>query len=83
MKLEFRKNDEQEISVMRVDDEGTSDYDYVEMIKTLMQTGALEKPNIVGDFSEAETNSIQNMVKHINEEVAKFYEDEEETAVDQ
>lgn len=78
MKLVFRKNEEHEISVLRVDGDETVDFDYVDMIKTLMETGRLENPDIVGDFSDAESNSISKMVEHINEEVAKFYEDDEE-----
>ena len=78
MKLVFRKNDEQEISVVTVDGDEEVDFDYIEMIKTLMNTGALASPDIEGDFSEAEENSIKKMVTHINDVVAKFYEKEDE-----
>ena len=78
MKMVFRKNEQQEISVIRVDGDEEADFDYVEMIKTLMNTRALETPAVEGDFSEAEVSSIKKMVTHINEEVAKFYEDEED-----
>ncbi len=67
MKLVFKKDDDAQISVFQNVDNQEKDFSYVEMIKTLIGVKSMEKPEILGDFTEAEKNSINSMVKNINE----------------
>ena len=76
MKLVFRKNEENEISVLRKEGDDTSEFSYVDMIKSLIETKSLEEPEIDGEFSEAEKESIANMITHINNDVAEFYSED-------
>jgi hypothetical protein len=78
MKLVFRKDDDNKIAVLQKKGRDLVEFDYVEMIKDLMKTKKLMAPKIEGDFSDSEKESISNMVGHINDEVAAFYEAEEE-----
>ena len=66
MKLIFEKKDSQNITV-RIGHEGNiKDFDYIEMLKGLLLYGSLEAPEVTGDFSEDEKNSINSMVKQLN-----------------
>tara|TARA_R110002096_G_scaffold436045_1_gene666021 strand:- start:7013 stop:7249 length:237 start_codon:yes stop_codon:yes gene_type:complete len=78
MKLIFSKNEENVISVTRKVGDNTSEFGYVDMVKSLIKTHSLEEPEIEGEFSDAEKESITKMVEHINAEVAEFYSEEEE-----
>lgn len=78
MKLVFSKNDENVISVTRKVGDDTSEFSYVEMVKSLIKTQSLGQPEIEGEFSDAEKESITKMVEHINAEVAEFYSEEED-----
>jgi len=78
MKLVFSKNDQLEISVMQKDGSNSIEFKYVDLIKKLINVKALEEPEMIGDFSESEKESITSMVKHINSEVAEFYSKSEE-----
>jgi len=66
MKLVFRKNDQEEITVFQSFDDDERDFIYTDMIKVLIEDGELEAPVIEGDFTEEETRSINNMVSEIN-----------------
>ena len=77
MKLVFRKNEKSEISVFRKVDGEEKDFSYVEMIKVLIDAGALEDPEIAGEFTEAEKKSISSMVSFINDELQPSEEIEE------
>lgn len=68
MKLVFRKNDQEEITVFQSFDEYERDFIYTDMIKVLIEDGKLEAPVIEGDFTEEEIRSIKNMVNDINKE---------------
>ncbi len=66
MKLVFRKNDQEEITVLQSFDSDERDFVYTDMIKVLIGDGKLEEPVVEGDFTEEEMRSINNMVNEIN-----------------
>jgi hypothetical protein len=66
MRLLFRKNDQEEISVLQSLDGDERKFVYTDMIKVLIEDGELEAPVIEGDFTTEETRSINNMVSEIN-----------------
>ncbi|APG44555.1 hypothetical protein [Syntrophotalea acetylenica] len=66
MKLVFRKNDQEEITVLQSVDGNERTFIYAEMIKVLLEDGELEAPVVEGDFTEEESRSIKNMVHEIN-----------------
>jgi hypothetical protein len=68
MKLVFRKNDQEEITVLQSCDEKEDAFVYTDMIKSLIAEGALEEPVLEGTFTEEEHRSIKNMVSEINRE---------------
>lgn len=78
MKLIFKKNEESEITVMQKTNGSEVEFDYVNMIKKLINDKNLEEPEIDGDFSESEKESIMSMVADINSEVTKFYSEEKD-----
>lgn len=77
MKLIFKKDEESQISVVQDIDGEEQKFSYVNMIKELIESGEMEEPEIIGDFTDAEEESIKRMVEFINEEVGTD-EDEEE-----
>ncbi len=77
MKLIFKKDDESNISVVQVIDGDEQKFDYVDMIKALIESKELEEPEIEGGFTDAEEASIKRMVEFINAEVSTD-EDEDE-----
>jgi hypothetical protein len=66
MKLIFRKNEQEEITVLQSFDGAERNFIYVDMIKGLLKDGELEDPVIEGDFTSEEISSIRNMVSGIN-----------------
>ena len=67
MKLVFRKNDQEEITVVFQSFDGDErNFVYTDMIKALLKDGELETPIIEGDFTEEEKRSIDDMVSDIN-----------------
>jgi len=68
MKLVFRKNDQEEITVVQSYGGNERDFDYADMIKVLIEDGELEVPEIEGDFTVDEARSINKMVEEINAE---------------
>ncbi|MEL4401326.1 hypothetical protein AAEJ42_13700 [Shewanella algae] len=78
MKLVFSKNEKHEISVVSKDGDSETEFNYISMIKKLIDTKQLEDPEFDGDFSDSEKESVRSMINHINQEAADFYSDEEE-----
>lgn len=78
MKLAFKKNEELEVSVMQKIGEEYKAFNYVGMINSLIGKSILEDPEMVGGFSDSEKESIASMIKHINDEVSDFYNEENE-----
>jgi len=78
MILVFSKNEEQEISVSFKDAGCTTTFNYITMIKSLIDVKKMEEPEFIGDFSEAEKESVRSMVSHINHEVTDFYSEEQD-----
>lgn len=68
MKLVFKKN-EGHIQVYQKVNDGEKAFEYVEMIKTLITSKELEDPEISNGFSDAEVNSINSMITHINKKI--------------
>lgn len=68
MKLVFRKNEQEEITVLQSYDGNDHAFVYTDMIKALLNDGELEVPVIEGAFTEEERSSINNMVSEINRE---------------
>ena len=66
MKLVFRKNDQEEITVLQSFDGDERKFIYTDMIKVLIKNGELAPPVVEGDFTEEEKRSIKNMVNEIN-----------------
>lgn len=67
MKLVFEKKDSQTIKA-KINHKGDiHDFDYVAMLKGLLDCGSLDDSELKGDFSEAEKNSIASMVRHLND----------------
>lgn len=78
MKLVFNKNEKLEISVLHEVGGQSKDFNYIEMIKNLLVSKSLGEPELIGEFTDSEKNSIDSMVKHINLEVANFFSEEKE-----
>jgi len=72
MKIHFKKNDENEVSVVEIEDGKEIEFKYVNMIKKLINKNRLEEPTTQGEFSDAEVESIQRMANLINQEVDEF-----------
>ena len=77
MKLIFSKNENLEISVRQIIDGANKEFNYVEMVKKLIETRKLEAPEIEGDFSDSEKQSINSMIAHINSDVLEFYSEDD------
>lgn len=71
MKLVFRKNDKEEITVIQSYDGSERNFIYSDMINVLLKDGKLEAPVVEGDFTAEEISSINNMVIEINKETQK------------
>lgn len=78
MKLVFSKNDKHEISVVSKVGDHTDEFNYIEMIKQLIEVKQLEEPEFEGDFSDSEKQSVLSMINHINQDVTEFYSEDEE-----
>lgn len=66
MKLVFEKKNTQTIEVKLKRDVDIQNFDYIKMLKGLLECGSLDESELKGDFSDAERNSISSMVKHLN-----------------
>ena len=67
MKLVFEKKNPQTIEVKLKHNEEIQNFDYITMLKGLLDNGSLDDSELTGDFSEAEKTSITSMVKYLNE----------------
>ena len=72
MKICFKKNEENEVSVVQIEGEKEVEFKYVNMIKNLIKKEKLEEPITQGEFSDAEVESIRRMTQLINQEVDEF-----------
>ncbi|MBU4319362.1 MAG: hypothetical protein KKF30_19045 [Proteobacteria bacterium] len=66
MKVRFKKNDENEVSVVEVEDGKEIEFKYVNMIKKLINKDKIEEPTTQGEFSGAEVESICRMANLIS-----------------
>ena len=67
MKLIFKKNDDSSVAVFIEDPLVEKDFSYIEMLKGLIEDNGMDEPEISGDFSEEEKQSIKSMTEKINE----------------
>jgi len=67
VKLIFQKKNPQTIEVKLKQNEDIQKFDYITMLKGLLDNGSLDDSELTGDFSEAEKTSITSMVKHLND----------------
>jgi hypothetical protein len=81
MKLIFKKNEGAEISVLQNAGGVEKDFDYVGMVKTLIESKKLEAPDIIGNFTDAEKASIISMVTFINKELEDDSTDKDKLAL--
>jgi len=72
MKIRFKKNDENEVSVVEIEDDKEIEFKYINMIKKLINKDKLEEPTTQGEFSDAEVESMRRMANLINQEVDEF-----------
>ena len=72
MKICFKKNKENEVSVVQIEGKKEIEFKYVNMIKNLIKKNKLEEPTTQGEFSDAEVESIRRMANLINQEVDEF-----------
>lgn len=72
MKLVFKKNKDHQISVFHEVDGKQHEFSYVDMIKALINSKKLDKPDISEDFTDAEIKSIKSMVTLINKEIPEI-----------
>ena len=72
MEICFKKNKDNEVSVVQIEGGKEIEFKYVNMIKSLIKKDKLEEPTTQGDFSEAEVESICRMADLINQEVDEF-----------
>ena len=70
MKLMFKKDEDSQISVFQIADGHEQDFSYVNMIKALIESRVMEKPDISDGFTDAEVKSINSMVAFINKEIS-------------
>ncbi len=70
MKLIFKKDDKSQISVFQEIDKKVQEFSYVDMIKALIVSKKMEKPEILKGFTVAEITSINRMVELINKEIS-------------
>lgn len=75
MKLIFKKNDKHEISVISSNGEEEAEFNYIDMIKNLINLKKMDEPEFDGEFSDSEKESVLSMIGHINQEVTDFYSD--------
>ena len=71
MKLIFEKSEDNEISVSIANGDTKEHFDYIEMVKTLIEEREMETPEMIGEFSVAEISSIQSMARYLNESLQK------------
>ena len=69
MKLMFKKDKANQISVFQKVGGNEEVFSYVDMIKTLIKSRKMEAPEISEGFTEAEIKSIKSMVTFINKEI--------------
>ncbi len=69
MKLIFTKGDDHQVTVIQDKDGQQDEFSYIDMIRELLDKGALDPPELNGDFTDPEKESIKRMVGLINETV--------------
>lgn len=80
MQLIFKREDEN-LSIEIKDGVSTKEFDYVEMIKKLIDSKELEETIFEGEISEEEQEKINEMVKKISEAVPVAVVDEDDELV--
>ncbi len=81
MQLLFKRS-EDNLSIEIKDGVATKEFDYVEMIKKLIESNVLEETIFEGEITDEERAKINEMVQKINDAVPKEIEDEDDTGTD-
>lgn len=68
--LKFKKIETDKIDVSLNINGSEKQFSYIEMIKALLVDKKMEESVLTGDFTDAEKESIQSMVKHINKQIS-------------
>jgi hypothetical protein len=71
MKLIFRKNEKQEVSVLIRNQIAEDPFSYVAMIKSLVANNKFEESEFEDGITEEEKESVNKMLTKINEAIAK------------
>ena len=74
MKLLFKKNG-QDI-IVKIKDVKEEDFDYIKMIKRLIEDNKFEDSDFEGDFTDEEKQSVAIMLKGINNAILEDSSDE-------
>ena len=74
MKLLFKKTG-QDIAV-KIKDLGEENFDYIKMIKRLIEDNKFEDSEFEGDFTDAEKQSVATMLEGINTAIIEDRSDE-------
>jgi len=70
MKLVFKKNDAEEVTVFQSMGGQLKPFSYTAMMKALLSSDSLEPPEIAEGFSTEEADSIVSMIDQINGVIA-------------
>jgi hypothetical protein len=76
MKLIFTKDDDHQVTVIQEKGGEQKAFSYVDMIRALLDEGALEPTELNGDFTDPERRSINRMVGLINEAIESVGEED-------
>lgn len=81
MKWILKKQDE-DCSIKVYDNEEKIDFSYIELIKQLYLKQKIDEPEYEGEFSDAEKQSVQELIKEINNHVDNYFENEDVSEID-
>lgn len=71
MKLIFKKDADQDISIQLTKGATTFDFTYVEMIKSLLIDNTIEEPVFEGSVTDEEKEKIKAMLQKISEAISE------------
>lgn len=78
MQLAFEKKDDDKVEVFFKEDNQKVAFDYGELVLKLYNDKRMEPPEICGDFTEVEKQSIEQLVADINNAIEEANNPKEE-----
>ncbi len=78
MILSFKKTIDEEISVELKGTEGYEEFSYTKMIQKMHEDKSVEEAEIVGDFSQIERDSINQLISELRDAATEADSTEEE-----